>query len=1292
MQCARCRRLMTQVGAFWVCPDHGRAPSRPLVEQESGSERLLAARLFLSYGRRDAKDLADRLVTDLGRHGYEVWLDTRQIRAGSQWEQEIKDGLRSTQILVALLSPYSVRVASNACDPDDSDSVCLDEISFARFARPPKPIVPIMAAPCEPPLCIFRLDYVDMCAWSASPAHYESGFSRLLTAIEAALHGQVSYRRWVSALKPWDFAAFLHEKRRGFCGRKWLFEEIERWRALREERVLLITGDPGIGKSAIVAQLVHLNPSGQVLAYHCCQADTPATVAPGLFVRSLAAMIASQLKQYATCLSEPAMEEALSESSCASDPASSFERGILTPLESFLAPEQGVRYILVDALDESLAVAGGTSRTTIVDVLASRVERLPAWLRIVATTRKDRKVLDHLRGLRAFEIDSQKPDNTRDVETYVRQRIQVAVSNGHIAEGAAKSEQICRVLCEKSGGNFLYVQQVLQGIERGVYGFDRLDELPPGLHSIYLRFLARDFPDDTAFARARSVLGVVLAAREPLTLEELARITGIDAEEELPKTVRSLAPYMPEREGRYVIYHKSLADWLTDLAQRGTPYYVSLKRGHEQLAGAFLRECKDDPVKASDLAVKHALFHAAMAGQRSEVQTLLKNRVYLSRRLGVSGLSSLIEDLHAVLHEMPDMEPLCLRLIRALTHRRLLLEQIPSAVGQELSNQRCIEEDNSGLGSTRLETGLYLHLERGPTDLEQVVLPRVIVDVQVAPDGHHMVTSGGMFHGLWVWRFPQIEPEAFLLGHQAGVAGARFLPDSRTLVSGSWDGHVKIWNICTADALADFHEHNGFVQTVAVSEDGCLGISGGWDGRVVLYDLTNRAVLGELCNQGGQVSSLRISPDSSRLVITSGEGHMAMWDVRCRTLLRSWKVSGGWLRSADVDWSLGLILACTLGGDLDLFALDSPAALAERSVDGAPFEWVVVQPSLKLAFTGDGTGRLTCWRYPELVVHNCVQAHEGRLAAGTVFRDTLVTAGGDQRLQAWDVRSMRPLWTYEAKSYHLVSADITDTGKAWWGIDDGGRVISQEGYGSPKQIAVSAEAGPAYVVRWVRDQVFLLGTTTGQVALYESSRLKWLQRPHRFAVCQFAISPARTEVVSVDIQGYIYITDITSGHPIGTRRGLNGKAIVDWAPDGNGVYWIDGAGNMWFWGRRFNRGEAPVASGLCDAHHLLVVGDSGLAIVVCGRQLVIVELASGKVNPVKFRLNFGVTRLSATRKRGEVLVLGRDGGIIWFSAPRESVLGATQIVAIPIAAVPIDGNRLIVLDAAGREYGFRVEG
>ena len=46
--------------------------------------------------------------------------------------------------MIALLSPHAVRQAGDPECPDQADSVCLDEISYARFERK-IPIVPVLA-------------------------------------------------------------------------------------------------------------------------------------------------------------------------------------------------------------------------------------------------------------------------------------------------------------------------------------------------------------------------------------------------------------------------------------------------------------------------------------------------------------------------------------------------------------------------------------------------------------------------------------------------------------------------------------------------------------------------------------------------------------------------------------------------------------------------------------------------------------------------------------------------------------------------------------------------------------------------------------------------------------------------------------------------------------------------------------------------------------------------------------------------------------------------------------------
>ena len=133
------------------------------------------------------------------------------------------------------------------------------------------------------------------------------------------------------------------------------------------------------------------------------------------------------------------VEAALGEARCETDPASAFEEGILNPLHKVPTPAGGSRYILIDALDEALMTREGLS---LVALLApARLDRLPRWLRVVATTRKEPDVLRRLSGLRAEEIRADEPDNLDDIELFLAHRLGQAQAPGPVARQQGYGER-----------------------------------------------------------------------------------------------------------------------------------------------------------------------------------------------------------------------------------------------------------------------------------------------------------------------------------------------------------------------------------------------------------------------------------------------------------------------------------------------------------------------------------------------------------------------------------------------------------------------------------------------------------------------------------------------------------------------------------------------------------------------------------------------------------------------------------------------------------------------------------
>ncbi|MBD2095609.1 hypothetical protein H6F90_10620 [Trichocoleus sp. FACHB-591] len=53
-----------------------------------------------------------------------------------------------------------------------------------------------------------------------------------------------------------DSTPDLEKLAKNFTGRQWVFDNIDRWLRESDERFFILTGEPGVGKSAITYHLI----------------------------------------------------------------------------------------------------------------------------------------------------------------------------------------------------------------------------------------------------------------------------------------------------------------------------------------------------------------------------------------------------------------------------------------------------------------------------------------------------------------------------------------------------------------------------------------------------------------------------------------------------------------------------------------------------------------------------------------------------------------------------------------------------------------------------------------------------------------------------------------------------------------------------------------------------------------------------------------------------------------------------------------------------------------------------
>jgi len=517
--------------------------------------------VFISYGHDEYSDLAFKIEKDLKKEGFITWIDKELTRAvGEKWEVRIVDGLEGTKMLLLMMTPHSVK---------REDGFCLNELSYANQLG--HKIIPIMVAEVIPPLSIHRIQYLDFRDWVDMS---EEIYKKKLTIIVDVLKGKkLSFDGRNSAiqnlLEPIDFGAEIIKHTKDFYGREWIFEIIDNWvNSKSQSNVFLLTGKPGVGKTAISAMLC--KKYSDCAVYHLTKYNHKIKSDAFECVLSLAYQLSTRIPEYAEQLLTMNIGNIRVYSQISDYALTMFDKFIVQPLNKLSTPPKNI-LIIIDAIDE----ATKDNKNELAQLIAENLDSMPSWLKFFITTRPINKIITLFSSFDPVRLKAEEARNLKDIEGYLRMSL-ADLFEDKIVNNAVE------VILKKSKGIFLYIWHVVNEIKIGRLDIENPETFPQGLNGIYQMFFQRHFPDLGNFNEyQKPLLDIISAAYEPLNVSLIKDILG-DTNRKFKQRIESMGSLL-EIENKVVKpFHQSLIEWITS-EDTSVDYYIDKEEGHKIL-------------------------------------------------------------------------------------------------------------------------------------------------------------------------------------------------------------------------------------------------------------------------------------------------------------------------------------------------------------------------------------------------------------------------------------------------------------------------------------------------------------------------------------------------------------------------------------------------------------------------------------------------------------------------------------------------------------------------------------
>ncbi|MEM7032005.1 MAG: NB-ARC domain-containing protein [Chloroflexota bacterium] len=395
--------------------------------------------------------------------------------------------------------------------------------------------------------------------------------------------------------------------------------------------------------------------------------------------------------------------------------------------------------------------------------------------------------------------------------------------------------------------------------------------------------------------------------------------------------------------------------------------------------------------------------------------------------------------------------------------------------------------------------------------------------------------------------------------HSDFVIGCAFSPDGSLILSASYDGTVKMWDVDSGQLLKTFSGHSRFVTDCAFSPDVSRILSASDDKTLKVWGVDSGQLIKTFSGHSATVRSCTFSPNGSLILSASDDKTLKVWDVDSGQLIKTFSGHSSFVIGCAFSPNSSLILSASSDKALKVWDVDSGQLIKTFSGHSSVVTDCAFSPDGSRILSASYDGTVKMWDVNSGQLLKTFSGHID-VVTGCAFSpdgSRILSASDDKTLKVWDVDSGQQLITlsshsatvrscaFSPNSSRILSASDDKTLKVW-DVDNGQQLITLSSHSatvngctfSPNSSRILSASEDRTLKVWDVDSGQQLITFSG----------------HSHFVNSCAFSPDGSRILSASDDKTLKVWDVDSGQLLKTFSGHSSwvKSCA-FSPDGSRI-------------------------------------------------------------------------------------------------------------------------------------------